>query len=93
MTIEAYRNLHMPLSQPRGFMNASIGSDDRLVGFTAFGAEASDLMAVAQTAMLGGMPYTALRSAIFTHPTVAEGLVVLFASPPTTPTAKLPAET
>jgi len=31
----------------------------------AFGAEASQLMAVIETAMLGGMPYTALRDAIF----------------------------
>ena len=38
-------------------------------------------MAVVQTAMLGGMPYTALRDAIWTHPTAAEGLLGLFASP------------
>src|SRR5262249_22527149 len=70
------------LSQTRGFMKALIGADDRLLGFTAFGAEASELMAVAQTAMLGGLPYTALRDAIFTHPTAAEGLLGLFANPP-----------
>jgi hypothetical protein len=35
--------------------------------------------------MLGGLPYTALRDAIFTHPTMAEGLVGLFASPPSAP--------
>lgn len=66
------------LSQTRGFMKALIDADDRILGFTAFGAEASELMAVVQTAMLGGMPYTALRDAIFAHPTVSEGLVVLF---------------
>jgi hypothetical protein len=42
-------------------------------------------MAVVQTAMLGGTPYTALRDAIFTHPTAAEGLVGLFANPPSAP--------
>ena len=73
------------LSQTRGFIKALIGADDRILGFTAFGAEASELMAVAQTAMLGGMPYTALRDAIFTHPTAAEGLVGLFANPPSAP--------
>ena len=31
-------------------------------------------MAVVQTAMLAGLPYTALRDAILTHPTMAEGL-------------------
>jgi hypothetical protein len=32
--------------------------------------------------MLGGLPYTVLRDAIFTHPTAAEGLVYLLASVP-----------
>ena len=31
-------------------------------------------MAVVQTAMLAGLPYTSLRDAIFAHPTMAEGL-------------------
>ncbi|MGA2253363.1 MAG: FAD-dependent oxidoreductase, partial [Thermoguttaceae bacterium] len=78
------------LSQTRGFIKALIGADDRILGFTAFGAEASELMAVVQTAMLGGMPYTALRDAIFTHPTAAEGLIALFANPPSAPASKLP---
>jgi pyruvate/2-oxoglutarate dehydrogenase complex dihydrolipoamide dehydrogenase (E3) component len=73
------------LSQTRGFMKALIGADDRLLGFTAFGAEASELMAVAQTSMLAGLPYTALRDAIWTHPTAAEGLIGLFATAPSTP--------
>ena len=69
------------ISQTRGLIKALIGTDDRILGFTAFGADASELMAVVQTAMLGGMPYTALRDAIFTHPTAAEGLVALFSKP------------
>jgi pyruvate/2-oxoglutarate dehydrogenase complex dihydrolipoamide dehydrogenase (E3) component len=73
------------MSQTRGFMKALIRDDDRILGFTAFGAEASELMAVVQTAMLGGLPYTALRDAIFTHPTAAEGLIGLFATPPAAP--------
>ena len=73
------------LSQTRGFMKALIGAADRILGFTALGAEASELMAVAQTAMLGGIPYTLLRDTIWTHPTAAEGLLGLFASPPAAP--------
>ncbi len=71
------------LSQTRGFMKAlvEVGSD-RILGFTAFGPEAGELMAVVQIAMLAGMPYTGLRDAILTHPTMAEGLTVLFANPP-----------
>ena len=53
---------------------------DRILGFTAFGAEASELMATVQTAMLGNLPYTALRDALFTHPTAAEGLTLLLAN-------------
>lgn len=50
---------------------------ERILGFTVFGAEASELMAVVQTAMLGQLPFTVLRDALFTHPTAAEGLNVL----------------
>ena len=71
------------LSEPRGFMKMLIDAySDRILGFTAFGVEASELMVTVQTAMLGELPYTALRDAIFTHPTVAEGLTVLLANVP-----------
>ena len=70
------------LSETRGFVKALIGGDDRILGFTAFGVEASEMMAIVQTAMLGRLPYTALRDAIFTHPTSAEGLIGLFSNPP-----------
>lgn len=63
------------LSEPRGLIKMLIEAEgDRILGMTILGAEASELMAVAQTAMLGGLPYTVLRDAIFTHPTAAEGL-------------------
>jgi hypothetical protein len=39
-------------------------------------------MSVVQVAMLAGMPYTGLRDGILTHPTMAEGLTVLFANRP-----------
>ncbi len=73
------------LSETRGFAKALIGNDDRILGFTAFGAEASEMMAVVQTAIIAGMPYTSLRDAIFAHPTAAEGLTAMFSSPPTKP--------
>jgi pyruvate/2-oxoglutarate dehydrogenase complex dihydrolipoamide dehydrogenase (E3) component len=37
-------------------------------------------MSIVQTAMLADLRYTALRDAIFTHPTIAEGLTVLLSS-------------
>jgi pyruvate/2-oxoglutarate dehydrogenase complex dihydrolipoamide dehydrogenase (E3) component len=69
------------LSEPRGFMKMLIEADsDRILGFTAFGVEASEPMSIVQTAMLADLRYTALRDAIFTHPTIAEGLTVLLSS-------------
>jgi pyruvate/2-oxoglutarate dehydrogenase complex dihydrolipoamide dehydrogenase (E3) component len=85
----AYRTARLPMaavlrtrttSEPRGFMKMLIDEgSDRILGFTAFGADASELMATVQTAMLGNLPYTALRDALFTHPTAAEGLTLLLA--------------
>lgn len=46
------------------------------------GKDAGEVVAVVQMAMLGGLPYTALRDAILTHPTMAEGLTVLLADVP-----------
>jgi pyruvate/2-oxoglutarate dehydrogenase complex dihydrolipoamide dehydrogenase (E3) component len=89
----SYRLFQMPtaailrthtLSEMRGFVKALVGADDRVLGFTAFGAEASELLAAVQTAMIAGLPYQALRDAVFAHPTTAEGLTVLFAKPPVT---------
>jgi len=68
------------LSEPRGFIKMLLDSaSDLILGITVFGTEASELMAVVQTAMLGELPYTMLRDAVFTHPTAAEGLTVLLA--------------
>jgi pyruvate/2-oxoglutarate dehydrogenase complex dihydrolipoamide dehydrogenase (E3) component len=69
--------------ETRGFMKALVEArSDRIVGFTMFGAEAGEVMAVVQAAMLAGMPYTGLRDAILAHPTMAEGLGSLFAEVP-----------
>ena len=39
-------------------------------------------MGSVQVAMIGGLPYSALRDAILAHPTLREGLGPLFASAP-----------
>jgi pyruvate/2-oxoglutarate dehydrogenase complex dihydrolipoamide dehydrogenase (E3) component len=71
------------MSETRGFMKAVVEADgDRILGFTMFGAEAGEVMAVVQTAMLAGMPYTGLRDAVLAHPTMAEGLGGLFSRIP-----------
>jgi pyruvate/2-oxoglutarate dehydrogenase complex dihydrolipoamide dehydrogenase (E3) component len=64
-------------------MKALIGeSDDRILGFTMIGAEAGEVMAVVQTAMLAGLSYSTLANAAFAHPTMAEGLSLLFSNIP-----------
>src|SRR5262245_14091007 len=66
-----------------GFMKALLDArSDRILGFTMFGPEAGEVMAVVQTAMLASMPYTGLRDAILAHPTIAEGLRALFSEVP-----------
>jgi pyruvate/2-oxoglutarate dehydrogenase complex dihydrolipoamide dehydrogenase (E3) component len=69
------------IDETRGFMKALIEADgDRILGFTMVGPEAGEVMAVVQMAMLAGLPYSALRDAILTHPTMAEGLNSLFSN-------------
>jgi pyruvate/2-oxoglutarate dehydrogenase complex dihydrolipoamide dehydrogenase (E3) component len=69
------------LSETRGFMKALIAADsDHILGFTAFGPEAGEIMAVVQVAMSAGLPYTLLRDSILAHPTMAEGLNGLFSA-------------
>jgi pyruvate/2-oxoglutarate dehydrogenase complex dihydrolipoamide dehydrogenase (E3) component len=72
----------LTLGETEGFLKALIGDDDRILGFTALGVSAGELLAPVQLAMSAGLPYTALRDLIITHPTLTEGLVYLFASVP-----------
>ena len=71
------------LSETRGFMKVLVAADsDSILGFTMFGVMAGEVMATIQVAMLGNLPYTALRDAVFTHPTMLEGLIPLFSAIP-----------
>ncbi len=69
------------LSQRKGFMKALVAKEsDRILGFEMLGVNAGEVMSVAQMAMLGNLPFTALRDGIFAHPTISEGLNMLFAN-------------
>jgi pyruvate/2-oxoglutarate dehydrogenase complex dihydrolipoamide dehydrogenase (E3) component len=71
------------LSETRGFMKALIDTEsDRILGFTIFGTEGGEIMGAVQIAMIAGLPYTALRDAVLTHPTLLEGLIALFSAVP-----------
>jgi pyruvate/2-oxoglutarate dehydrogenase complex dihydrolipoamide dehydrogenase (E3) component len=69
------------LSETRGFLKALVeAKSDRILGFTGFGVGAGEILAAVQIAMIAGLPYTALRDALLTHPTLVEGLMPLSSS-------------
>jgi pyruvate/2-oxoglutarate dehydrogenase complex dihydrolipoamide dehydrogenase (E3) component len=71
------------LSETRGFMKVLVDAQsDQILGFTMFGVMAGEVMATVQVAMLAGLPYPKLRDAVFTHPTMLEGLIPLFSAVP-----------
>jgi pyruvate/2-oxoglutarate dehydrogenase complex dihydrolipoamide dehydrogenase (E3) component len=71
------------IDERQGFMKALVSeSDDRILGFTMIGAEAGEVLAAVQTAMIADLPYSRLRDAALTHPTMAEGLGSLFSNVP-----------
>ncbi len=69
--------------ETQGFMKVLVGAnDDRILGFTMIGAEAGEVMAAMQTAILGGLSYQKLRDAVISHLTYAEGLGPLLSNVP-----------
>jgi pyruvate/2-oxoglutarate dehydrogenase complex dihydrolipoamide dehydrogenase (E3) component len=69
------------VGETRGFLKAVIDNEsDQILGFAALALEGGEIMAAAQIAMMGKLPYTALRDGIFAHPTLAESFNNLFAS-------------
>ena len=75
------------VAETQGFMKALLDAEsDRILGFTAVGADAGETISVVQLAIANGIPYTAIRDSVFTHPTMAEGLTVLFAGKPVSAT-------
>jgi pyruvate/2-oxoglutarate dehydrogenase complex dihydrolipoamide dehydrogenase (E3) component len=68
------------ISETGGFLEALIGEDDRVLGFTMLGPDAGEVMSVVQVAMMAGLTYLDLRDAVLAHPTMAEGLNVLFSN-------------
>lgn len=71
------------LSETLGFLKALVAvENDQILGFTMIGPEAGEVMSAVQIAMIGRQPYTALRDAILSHPTMTEGLNALFSSTP-----------
>lgn len=67
--------------ESRGFMKAIIDAEtSRILGCAVLGIEGGEIMSALSIAMMGKLPYTVLRDAIFAHPTLMESLNNLFAS-------------
>ena len=65
--------------ETRGFMKAVVDADTGLIlGCAVLGIEGGEVMSVLQMAMMGGVPYTTIKEAVFAHPTLAESLNNLF---------------
>ena len=65
--------------ETRGFMKAIVDADtNQILGAAILGIEGGEVMSVIQMAMMGKVPYTAIRDAAFAHPTLAESLNNLF---------------
>jgi pyruvate/2-oxoglutarate dehydrogenase complex dihydrolipoamide dehydrogenase (E3) component len=58
-------------------------ASDSVIGFTAFGVGAGEIMSAVQVAIIAGLSASAMRDVIFAHPTLTEGLSGLFSSRPT----------
>ena len=69
------------VDETRGFMKAIVDADtQQILGCAVLGIEGGEVMSMLQLAMMGRLPYTSLRDAVFAHPTLAESLNNLFAS-------------
>jgi len=79
----------LEVDEARGFMKAVVDAETGcILGCAVLGLEGGEIMAMIQIAMMGDLPYTALRDAVFAHPTLAESLNNLFAPLGDTPTRR-----
>ena len=68
------------MSETRGFIKAVVDAKtDRIHGCTILSAEAGEMISTVQMTMIANLPFTALRDAVLTHPTMTEGFNNLFA--------------
>jgi pyruvate/2-oxoglutarate dehydrogenase complex dihydrolipoamide dehydrogenase (E3) component len=69
----------LEVDETRGFMKAIVdGDNNQILGAAVLGIEGGEIMSAFEIAMMGKLPYTALRDGVFAHPTLAESLNNLF---------------
>lgn len=71
----------LEVDETRGFMKAIVDAETgQILGCAVLGVEGGEIMSMLEIAIMGKLPYTALRDAVFAHPTFAESLNNLFSS-------------
>jgi len=71
----------LEMDESRGMMKAVVdATSGQILGCSILGIGAGEIMAQIEIAMMGQVPYTALRDGVFAHPTLAESLNNLFAT-------------
>ena len=71
----------LEMDESRGIMKAVVdGATGQILGAAVLGIEGGEVATFFQLAIMGGLPYSALRDAVFSHPTLAESLNNLFAT-------------
>lgn len=69
----------LEMDETRGFMKAVVdAASGQILGAAILGVEGGEVMSVLQMAMMGRVPYTAIRDGVFAHPTLSESLNNLF---------------
>ena len=69
----------LEVDETRGFMKAIVdAATNQILGAAILGIEGGEVMSAIEIAMMGKLPYTALRDGTFAHPTLAESLNNLF---------------
>jgi pyruvate/2-oxoglutarate dehydrogenase complex dihydrolipoamide dehydrogenase (E3) component len=69
----------LEVDETRGFLKAIVDADTgQILGAAVLGIEGGEIMSMLEIAMMGRLPFTALRDGIFAHPTLAESLNNLF---------------
>jgi len=69
----------LEVDETRGFMKAIVDANsNQILGAAILGIDGGEIMSAVEIAMMGKLPYTALRDGIFAHPTLAESLNNLF---------------
>src|SRR5262249_54834348 len=70
----------LEVDETRGFIKAVVDAETRqILGAAVLGIEGGEVMAALEIAMMGKLPYTALRDGILAHPTLSESFNNLFA--------------